>query len=439
MFMGVVADDLTGANDIGIMFRKAGCPAAVLTWDDHTPQDLAGLGDFAGALILNTSSRLDPPELAYTRVHQATRDLAAAGCRSFFKKTCSVFRGPVGAEFDAMLDALGREFAVVVLGFPANGRLTVDGLHYVHGRLLAESEFRSDPTHPMHESDLVRILASQTRRPVASVNRQVIRQGVEALRQHLLALQAAGSYAICDVEDQTALQTIARALPRDAVLCGSSAVAEELPSAWGFSLAPQAVAEDAPTPCPAGRGILVASGSLMPQTRAQVEYLRGQGVAAFELDGPALFDPPASSAHLESLSAGLCRQVMGGRDALLHTSHSPLEIERTRAAGLSAGLTAVETSRRVSAAVAEVCARVMAEAGLDRLVVAGGETSAAVCARLGVRGMRLWKEIQPGLPACLSLPTSARPQPLLLVLKSGSFGSQPFLQEAVDLLHNPAG
>ncbi|HKY54321.1 MAG TPA: four-carbon acid sugar kinase family protein, partial [Anaerolineales bacterium] len=100
-------------------------------------------------LILDTNSRLDPPEVAYRKVFAATRELRQAGCRQFHNKTCSVFRGNIGAEFDAMLDALRLDFAVVVLGFPKNGRATVDGIHYVHGKKLEDSEFRHDPIHPM--------------------------------------------------------------------------------------------------------------------------------------------------------------------------------------------------------------------------------------------------------------------------------------------------
>jgi len=50
-----------------------------------------------------------------------------------------------------------------------------------------------------------------------------------------------------------------------------------------------------------------------------------------------------------------------------------------------------------------------------------------VCARLGVDAVRVWREIQPGLPSCISLGSP----PLLLVLKSGSFGTSDFLEQAV--------
>jgi uncharacterized protein YgbK (DUF1537 family) len=64
------------------------------------------------------------------------------------------------------------------------------------------------------------------------------------------------------------------------------------------------------------------------------------------------------------------------------------------------------------------------------LIVAGGETSDAVCDRLGVKGLQIWQEIEPGLPSCITLSDS----PYLLVLKSGSFGTPVFLSHAIQHL-----
>src|SRR5690606_21752077 len=232
MIMGVVADDITGSNDIGIMFAKAGLLAHVYAFPGV--ESLAAPGVEAPDItILDTNSRLDPPDVAYDKVFAATRALIAAGCTRFHNKTCSVFRGNIGVEFDAMLDALGQEFAVVVLGFPKNGRQTIDGIHYVRGVKLEESEFRNDPAHPMRRSNLVEILQSQTRRTVGLIDHQVVAQGEDALREAIEAARERWNYVIVDVVDQDALKTIACAVRDCPVLCGSSAIAEELPAAWG--------------------------------------------------------------------------------------------------------------------------------------------------------------------------------------------------------------
>lgn len=426
MIMGVVADDITGSNDIGIMFAKSGLLAHVYAFPGA--ESLAAPGVEAPDItILDTNSRLDPPDVAYDKVFAATRALMAAGCTRFHNKTCSVFRGNIGVEFDAMLDALGQEFAVVVLGFPKNGRQTIDGIHYVRGVKLEESEFRNDPAHPMRRSNLVEILQSQTRRTVGLIDHQVVAQGEDALREAIEAARERWNYVIVDVVDQDALKTIACAVRDCPVLCGSSAIAEELPAAWGVQ--PSERAETLPPPVE-GLGVLCAAGSLMPQTAAQIEHLRARGVPAFELDPRGLFEPDTREQTVRELTERLTHALRSGQDALLHTARAPETVAAVRAEGARRGLSEMGSARQVSEALAEIVARVIEQTSLNRLLVAGGETSNAVARRLGIRGLRIWQEIQPGLPSCLTLGE----QPLLLVLKSGSFGSPEFFGQALDHL-----
>lgn len=68
--------------------------------------------------------------------------------------------------------------------------------------------------------------------------------------------------------------------------------------------------------------------------------------------------------------------------------------------------------------------------GARRLVVAGGETSGAVVAALGVRRLRICREIDPGVPWTETLDTPR----LALALKSGNFGSLDFFEKALAML-----
>ena len=112
---------------------------------------------------------------------------------------------------------------------------------------------------------------------------------------------------------------------------------------------------------------------------------------------------------------------------LVHTPGGAAAVALTRVLGAQRGLSDTETARLVSTSLAEVAGLAVERCGLNRLVAAGGETSDAVCERLGVRGLRIWREIQPGLPSCVSLTDP----PMLLVLKSGSFGTSEFLLQAI--------
>lgn len=428
MRMGVVADDVTGSNDIGSMFAKAHLLTYIYTYEqsgDH--RRLSAGHQTPDICILDTNSRLVAPEVAYDKVFAATQELQAAGYRQFFNKTCSVFRGNIGAEFDAMLDALGAEFAVVVLGFPKNGRTTVNGIHYVHGRRLEESEFRNDPIHPMTQSDITQVLQSQTQRKVALLTRETVRQGSTPLREVIDGMRLRCNYLILDVTDQTDLATIAGAVYDEPVLCGSSALAEELPPVWGAKAASEERLALAP---PDGAGILCAAGSLMPQTRAQIEHFYEGGALRVQLDVQQLFEPLSREAEFSRLTGVIVAAMLAGQDVVFHSPNDPDALEATLRAGSKASLSRTEIAGQVSSAVAEVTARVLEQTRQNRLLVAGGETSAAVCERLGIRGMRVWQEICPGLPSCVSLSEPA----YLLVLKSGSFGAPDFFRQAVEHL-----
>lgn len=424
--IGVVADDVTGANDIGIMFTNAGYIADVYAYDQIEAGQLAAQGQ-PDTLILDTNSRCDPPSTAYDKVFAATRALLRYDVNRYIKKTCSVFRGNVGVEFDAMLDALHEEFAVVVVGFPKTGRTTRDGIHYVHGKRLEDAEFRHDPTHPTLQSDLVRILQSQTARKVARIGYDVIDQGAEALRAELEKMRRECSYCILDVIDQQSLRIIARAVREQRVLCGSSALAEELPAIWTW---PTPVGRLAPAMPPIDNhtiGVVCAAGSLTPQTAAQIAYLQRSGVASLELQTVHLFDRVGRTEEIVRLSTQAMTVVRGGADVLIHSVNAPAVMDQVRAEGELRGLSTIEVARLVSSTLAEIVARICHGTGARRLLIAGGEVSAAVCRRLDIVGMRVYQEISPGLPSCIAL---SEP-PLLLVLKSGSFGSPDFFAQAI--------
>jgi uncharacterized protein YgbK (DUF1537 family) len=424
--IGVIADDITGANDIGIMFALSNYRTCV--YPASQGKNLA-IQPTAPVCILNTNSRLDSYELSYQKVYQAALDLRSAGCNRFYKKTCSVFRGNIGAEFDALLDATGMEFAVIVLGYPKNGRTTIDGIHYVYGQQLNVSEFARDPIHPMTRSNLVEILQSQTNRRVDHVPGNIVDQGGEALRHYMTAKKSSCSYLIFDVRTQSDLMIIAAAVKDEPVICGSSALAEFLPRSWGVdrqgTSAP--VVSDSP-----GLGVLVVSGSLMPQTAAQIEYLHEAGTVVLEMDATLLWEDVGLKRPADQWIHKISTALFAGQDVVLHAGYRNESVQRTLAAGNRAGLSRIQTARHISNALADIGIQSLQAAGQNRLIAAGGETSDAVCDRLGVQGLQIWQEIEPGLPSCITLSNP----PYLLALKSGSFGTPSFLSSAIHHLKN---
>lgn len=422
--IGVIADDITGSNDIGVMFNNGGFLADIYSHDSNTLQQLVSAPP--DVLIFDTDSRLDTREKAYEKVFRATRDIKKAGAVQFFNKTCSVFRGNIGAEFDAMLDALEEEFAVVVLGFPKNGRQTIDGVHMVHGEKLENSQFRNDPVHPMTESHLVDILQKQTKRNVTLLTLDTIKQGPALIREKLNQTKREGyHYVILDVEEQADLSVIAEAIHDQKVICGSSAIAEELPKVQTSS-GRQAENNIVLPENDQQKGLFCAAGSLTPQTIQQINYAKETGIKTLELNTIDLIQAKNRDQVMDQLANKATQHMLKGEDVIVHSTNTPELVKETKAQAKEAGMDNTEISKLISKAIAVISEKVIKETKQYRFVIAGGDTSAAVCRQMDIKGMRVWKEIQTGLPSCVSL----KEPNYLFILKSGSFGNEAFLEKA---------
>ncbi|MGE7906802.1 four-carbon acid sugar kinase family protein [Peribacillus sp. NPDC094092] len=416
--IGVVADDTTGANDIGLMFSKGKYISKVQTFDEEMNVEAD-----SDVIIIDTDSRLDPLDLSYQKVYKATKKLQEIGCSLFFNKTCSVFRGNIGKEFDAMLDALGEEFAVISLAFPKNGRQTVGGVHTVHGNLLEQSEFANDPVHPMRESNTVSILQKQTFRKVTSIDLNIVRQGATALREAIEEVRKNFNYCIIDSETQTDLTIVAEAIHDYKVLCGSSAIAEELPK---FLCRTPVESPVKILDINDKHGVLVISGSLTPQTRAQTAHLISNGIPCMVLDSRKVFSSVECDEEIRRLVIEAQNLLKRGKDVLIMADNRPEIVLQTKLIGQEKKIDPLLISKMVSAALADVTERIVDETSLKRLIVAGGDTSGTVTRKLGIKGNYVLEEIETGLPSGLALGRH-----MLIVLKSGSFGNTKFLSHAI--------
>lgn len=415
----VVADDITGADDIGVMYYKSGHAAVLYPYYESASAGFC----HAEKLVVDTDSRFVEPKEAYRRVHEVVRRHAGQGVQQYFSKQCSVFRGNIGSEFDAMLDATGEAFAPVVLGFPDNGRTTLHGIHYVHGELLENSQFRNDPVNPMHQSGLVDILAAQTQRPVCSVGYEAY-TNEDALRTVLEEKRAAGGYAIFDVRHNEDLKLLARVLKNEKVLCGSSAIAYYLGLEEESSTAPAAALHSRAGP------VLCVVGSLTPQTTAQVSFAQGKGVPVLTLDTVSLFTPGAQDAQQADIARRYCAFAEKSSMVILQSARGEAFVAATKRAAAKAGLNSVAAAIRISKALAALTGKIAQEGSVQNFIVLGGDTSSAFCRQFGIAGMLVGPEIEPGVSVCLSEKDPA----MRFVLKSGSFGSDAFLLKAAQAL-----
>jgi len=106
----------------------------------------------ADVVCIDTDSRSLPAEEAADRIVSMATEAAALRPAWVFKKCDSVLRGNVLAESCAVASVFGRASLLVVPANPSRGRVILDGIYRIDGRPLHETVFAHDPEHPRHSS-----------------------------------------------------------------------------------------------------------------------------------------------------------------------------------------------------------------------------------------------------------------------------------------------
>ncbi|HEX6119328.1 MAG TPA: 3-oxo-tetronate kinase, partial [Dongiaceae bacterium] len=313
---------------------------------------------------------------------------------------------------------LGTNFATVCPAFPETGRTIYLGHLFVGDLLLSDSPMRDHPLTPMTDANLVRVLGRQTTKQVGLIPYGMVRQGAGAIRGALDRLRRNGTtYAVVDALEDEDLRHLGTACFDLALATGGSGAAMGLPENFRRAglLASRVGEEDLPA---AGGAVAVLSGSCSPATLAQVAHMR-------TLRPSLMLDPIDLAARGEAAISDALAWAAASLEAgpVLIYASAPPEVVKS----VQAKLGRARAGAVVEHALATL-ARGLVKAGVRRLVVAGGESSGAVVQALGVRALRIGPQIDPGIPATLSL---GEPR-LALTLKSGNFGAEDFFLKAIE-------
>ncbi|MFJ8952895.1 3-oxo-tetronate kinase [Streptomyces sp. NPDC102381] len=420
--LGCIADDFTGATDLANNLVRAGMRVVQLidvpAPDAATPRD-------ADAVVIALKSRTVPAAEAVDSSLRALEWLRSAGAEQIYFKYCSTFdstpAGNIGPVTEALMDALGTDFTVATPAFPDNGRTVFKGHLFVGDVLLGESGMRHHPLTPMTDSNLVSVLAAQMERPVGLIDHKAVAAGPEAITERIAAMRKDGiGAAIVDAVSNDDLVRLGVAVAGLPLVTAGSGLAIGLPANWGIEPSPEA----ADLPAASGH-LAVVAGSVSAATNGQVRAFLDTGRPAFSVD-------PLRIAAGEDVAA----EALAFADTHL-SSEGPVLICSTESPDavrdVQGRVGAAEAGELVERTLARV-AQGLVERGVRRLVVAGGETSGAVVQALGLDGLRIGPQIDPGVPWCAA--PLADGDTLHITLKSGNFGGPDFFTASFDLLGN---
>jgi uncharacterized protein YgbK (DUF1537 family) len=429
--LGCIADDYTGASDLANTLTRAGLRTVQTI---GVPSDDLALPE-VDAVVVSLKSRSIEAQLAVDKSRAAEAWLRGRGASHVLFKICSTFdstdKGNIGPVMDALRADSGDRIVLVTPAFPETGRTVYQGNLFVGAVPLNESPLKDHPLNPMHDSNLVRVLARQSRTKVGLVDLATVTRGPEAVRARLAALSADGvGAAIIDAVFDLDLETIGIVALDHRVSVGASGIglglARALVASAGGTNACSATSDE-----PIGGPAACLAGSCSQATLGQIASAE-KVMPVLHLDPDRVIAGPDEVRRALAWAQDLLNQDLLNKD---HLDKGPLLIASSATPDQVAALQARHGRDAAGQAIEQAMADIaegLVQAGVRRLVVAGGETSGAVVDRLRIPGFLVGEEIAAGVPVLQAV--GAKTGPMLLALKSGNFGGPEFFSDALRLM-----
>jgi D-threonate/D-erythronate kinase len=371
----VIADDLTGAAEIGGIAAAHGLSATIQRGFFGKPN--------TDALVIDTDTRHLSGEEAAHNLESILKSIEAADFDLIYKKTDSMLRGPVAAELFAVMSSLHFDRAIFVPQNPSRGRIIQNGQYLIDGQPLHHSPVAADVEYPPTTCDVIRLLDPSQKREVHCIAPH------QSAPPSGITIGAAANAA--EIQ-HWALQRNPQTLP-----AGSADFFSALLQSLNLpAIAPKPFA---PTP----RGAMFIFGSASTPSRDYVQKLAAAGAVICEMP----IDPPALSLALH--------QVLVQFQATGHAfiaARSPVLPER---------------AAQIRMATAELVAALLPIVSINTLFIEGGATASAIVQRLRWDTFQVESPLAPGIVA---LRPAVESSPVL-ALKPGTYPWPPGLLPAI--------
>lgn len=416
-------DDFTGATDTLATATRAGLRTLLFLGLPSAAQlERAGPLDCIG--IAGAARAMSPAEMQ-SELEPVGRLFAQLGAPVMHYKTCSTFDstphvGSIGAAIRILQPYSSNAFVPIVGGQPNLKRYCVFSNLFASAgepihRIDRHPTMRQHPVTPMAEADLRLHLARQGVAHVAAIHYPDYAQTSDTLDLQLSALIAQKPDAVLfDIASVDHLATVGRviwqqALRQRLLAVGPSAVVQALAAHWQSK--PEATREAI---SPAQGPVLVLAGSLSPVTARQVA-----AASSYEhmlLDVARL---TSDAADRRQMALNISARLLQGISVLACTS----------GAGPVDNADGSASPRELAWACGDLLAQVLEMSPVQRLGIAGGDTSSHAVQALDAWGLSYQAQIAPGVALCRLHSDDTRLDGLEIMLKGGQMGGELLFEE----------
>ncbi|MEQ8472862.1 MAG: four-carbon acid sugar kinase family protein [Marinoscillum sp.] len=439
-------DDFTGSTDALEFLTRAGA-RTVLFLRNPDSEMMARFGDIDAIGVAGMTRSMAPDEMAQV-LSEAFESLKKLDTDHVHYKVCSTFDsspeiGNIGTAIDIGQKVFDNPFTPILVAAPNLGRYSAFGNLFARMGIGSEGAiYRLDehpsmskhPTTPALDGDLRDHLAKQVNMKMGLIDLTDLVKSDEAILEKIENLKSEGTEVVffdAMYEDQMQLigSVLHQLAPKPLFSVGSSGIEKALGDFWGAKkeLSPrsdwQAVKEE-PT-------ILVLSGSASPVTADQIEEAESLGWESVGLEVDALKDP-------ERYQVGYVGRIINAlieqKSVIFHTCKGPNDkrIAETEDYFTSLGLSSLEmrkeTARQFGGFLGKIAREVLSKVEVNRLVIAGGDTSSYAARALGIDAVEMIARIVTGAPLCRAYAEGSPADGLQINLKGGQVGDRNYFE-----------
>ncbi len=428
--VGIIADDLTGANDTALQFHIKGASTKILLDTECTPKIKAGTEVWA----LSSESRNVTPKEAISRVEKAVKTFTDNfSFDYYYKKIDSTLRGNIAPETLVMLNALEYDAAIIIPAFPQEGRITVGGYHLLKGTPIGRTEIARDPLSPITESHVPTLLQSQLdeseRCIVGTIGLRTVMNGAGPILIKINDLIKEGKKLIvADASSITDIEQIALAISKSEkklLPAGTAAGAQVLAKYWLAGIEKEGVnVSTGKLPK------LIISGTANQITASQIQKLEQSddydNVNFIPLDTKTILDGIKNGVS-EDLVERIITNLSSNVIVCVHTSNLIANFDGFSEDSFNAELTKEKLSGMITDYLAELTKRITEKIEVI-LITLGGETSYKCCKVIDSNELKLVDEVAPAISICSDINRK------WIITKSGNLGTTNTLIEILNYL-----
>ena len=424
--VGIIADDLTGANDTAVQFHKQGANTKILLNSEFAPKVKAGFEVWA----LSSESRNVPADVAVSRVERAIETFVQNfSFDYYYKKIDSTLRGHIALETLTMLNILEYDAAVIIPAFPQEGRITVGGYHLVKGVPIGKTEIAIDPHSPITESHVPTLLRNQLGEDsadiVGTIDLKTVMNGAGPILVKINELIKEGKRLIvADSSSLTDIEQIVLAITKcdkKILPTGTAATAQILAKYWLGDI------EKEETPLDIAKlPKFIVSGTATQITANQIQKLE-QADDIKNINFIPLEVNEILYGSGDELIERIVTDLQNGTTVCIHTSNLIADFDGFSEDSFNAELTKEKFADMITDYLGDLAKRITDKIKVI-LITLGGETSYKCCRAINSNELQIVDEVLPAIPLCYDV------NRYWIITKSGNLGNSNTLVEILKYL-----